>query len=342
MYKSNQGSFKIDSFVHNIVLNTRGGEGGWRQFNMDNNGAQTKSSSWRYPTATHSSSSMYRYNKDISLLLPSFPQITSMILFSFIVSEVLNYCGLFQDENGHKAKEEASHFFNQHETIESAFFDVLGCTFDKIENFWNEKKVVIEKCKQKLLHVMDRFDSSQWDNINYRIRWTKLSFKHQFAIGSSIGMILHRLSFEIVKLSVIIYVSSEILENIQENIQRDNNNNNKRYNPSRNGVKYNHNFNEKDYDSDDNVDHGFSGEFDDAESALNTLCETIKASSNIFLHSLDFITEKLRWLRCGIRSILESPERILGKIFDGSWMDQEGTLFVGFLFGTFLGYLISS
>ena len=151
------------------------------------------------------------------------------ILFSFALSEVLSWFGLFQDSSGLGDHERAKKFggkwfqndpddskiceeYNEihfEEKIES-FIDsfLLWCRRSRRKGgifhlpTWRKRLVGLsEACS--LFGVYDTFH-------------TVFSFKHQFAIGCSIGMIFHHTVKTALNIGLGVYVLSEIIYNIQK------------------------------------------------------------------------------------------------------------------------------
>mmetsp|Transcript_4850 Transcript_4850/g.7164 ORF Transcript_4850/g.7164 Transcript_4850/m.7164 type:complete len:399 (-) Transcript_4850:80-1276(-) len=305
-------------------------------------------------------------------ILPPPSQILFATLVSLSLSEAFNYLGLFHDENGIRAKEAADQFFERHkqhssndtstvvESILSSlvigildWVDVnvreeggllhLPTIVDKIEYLVQEGRNISNGSNTN----MNTNTSAKKNTVQWQYQWRRwkrriqnMPFKHQFAIGTTLGMILHSGSVLISKVALITYMLSEVSYNIISNYDEEeerpgSNGDDKEYFPY--GIAFSNGGNDHDGD---NIES-----FIDAE----ILFEHLKDIRIFTFRCLKYVNKKLNWFRLGVRSILSSSSSSSSKkdFFHnvGNWIDDEdsgeGTIIVGFIFGVALGYLLS-
>jgi len=151
-----------------------------------------------------------------SEILPSIANIALLTFISFALAEIFNYCGIFQDDVGIKASRQADKFASEH--FDSDDFEG---TADRIgntaRNWWHrtrrsrEKLFQLSTWKKKWNYILNLY------NIKGLIGTLQcLSFKHQFAIGCTVGMLCQNVSLAAVSVGFYIYVASEMLYNLRE------------------------------------------------------------------------------------------------------------------------------
>ena len=147
-------------------------------------------------------------------MIPSIPSIALLAILSFSIAEILSYCGLFQDEYGLEAKEKADQF---REDVFDCDREVSIANLEYYARNWWEKNrkgpdgiLCLSAWKKKCRFM---FDLYTFGGIKSTLRY--LSFKHQFAIGCTIGMISQRLTFATIRVGVFVFFASEIMYNVK-------------------------------------------------------------------------------------------------------------------------------
>ena len=252
------------------------------------------------------------------IIIPSLPQIALITGLSFTMAELFNYCGIFHDEIGDSATNNAREFINSHESVEHGLADLSYHALDWIEyNIKDDGGLFhLPTVKKRVEHLF------RMQTIDFKMN--RLSFKHQWAIGSTIGMVFHSSAIVIAKVFTIAYLLSEMSANIVSTHVVENNGSDSRF--------YN----------------GIQDFFDNEEDSTKTdetidfIFDAIRYSRRLVIRCLGLLNRKLKWFRLKIRSIISCPQESLGEIMSGDWLDSEGTLIAGFVFGILLGQLLSS
>lgn len=149
-------------------------------------------------------------------ILPSLPNIILITAFSFALSEMLNFCGIFQDRPGRKGKQKSREFISQFDS-DSDFDTNADRIFESIEGWWYRQRnqrggiFQIKTWKRRFNAIWNVYQHLGFAGLLHHF-----SFKHQFAIGCTVGMIFHRLSMSLAMIGFYIYVGSEMLSNMQE------------------------------------------------------------------------------------------------------------------------------
>jgi len=147
-------------------------------------------------------------------IIPSIPVIALLTILSFALSEILNFCGIFHDEHGIKAKEKADRFKEEH-----FHSDDLEETVDRIwgsaEKWWYKNRrrggvLRTSTWRRKWQFFVNLYSvEGLFGTIHY------LSFKHQFAVGCTVGMVFQKLTLATINVGFFVYVASEMLYNLR-------------------------------------------------------------------------------------------------------------------------------
>ncbi|GFH45709.1 predicted protein [Chaetoceros tenuissimus] len=197
-----------------------GGRKEYGSFNLDSFQSNFNRYRERYiPTPRYfngASSQNIPSSSSCSDIMPSLPNILLLTAFSFALSEMLNFCGLFQDRPGRKGKQQSREFMSQFDS-DSDFDTNADRLFESIEGWWYRQRhqrggiLQIKTWKRRFSAIWNVYQHLGFAGLLHHF-----SFKHQFAIGCSVGMIFHRLSMSLAMIGFYIYVGSEMLSNMQE------------------------------------------------------------------------------------------------------------------------------
>jgi hypothetical protein len=253
-----------------------------------------------------------------------------LILLSFALSELLSWFGLFQDSSGLGDQERAKQFgrtwFGNHnqddaeneEYNEATLEEKMDDLADSFRSWcrrsrkrggifhlptWKKRLVGLsEACS--LFGVYDTFH-------------TVLSFKHQFAIGCSVGMIFQQTAKMVMNIGLGVYVFSEIIYNIKKAGEEFKEHDERVYSYS----------SDEDDDDDDSSRHSFERVHRDVP--------TFGLSNTV-----NILLERLDQFRVEVRRRISS----IGQPVDNShhWYfdDSEGTAIVGAIVGIILKSLM--
>jgi hypothetical protein len=167
-----------------------------------------------------------RYSEGASAATPSsvpsevLPLVQNVALFTFIsfaMAELLNYCGLFKDEDGIKASRQAEEFAEEHFDSPDDFQATADRLWDTTQNWWTRNRrsrgglLQLSTWKKKWHFLLNLYNMK-----GPRGTLQCLSFKHQFAIGCTIGMVCQQFSLATVSVAFYVYVASEMLYNLRE------------------------------------------------------------------------------------------------------------------------------
>jgi hypothetical protein len=302
------------------------------------------------PTITTSTSNCDGISLLPFIIIPTLPQIMISIITSFTIAEILNYCGLFQDENGQQAKQRAIAFFDtSNDTNTQNNMDDIDSTTALINKLtsgiyhWVEGNIKYYVIDGNIFHLnlLSSFQTKVDNLLNYGVgngstdKGTKssrgqdwnstirqMAFKTQFAIGSALGMILHSSSILVAKVGIITYLLSEISYNFVVNYEK-----------------------QQKKEGEDSEEQPYLYEelrdfFQDDEKT-DLVFDAVHQVRHLIFRCLRFWNRKFNGLRLKIRSFISNPQESLHQIFDGTWMDQDGTIIAGFVFGIVLGHLSS-
>ncbi len=151
-------------------------------------------------------------------LLPSIPSIAIIILASFSLAEIMSFAGLFQDQHGIQAKAKADVFRENYlsGSDDDNFEDRFEQIGDAIGNWWQKNRkrnglLRLSTWKRKVRFMIDLYGiQGFFGTLQY------LSFKHQFAIGCSVGMIFQRVALSVGQAAFFVYVASEMMYNLKK------------------------------------------------------------------------------------------------------------------------------
>jgi hypothetical protein len=252
------------------------------------------------------------------------------VLFSFSLSEVLSWFGLFQDSRGLGDQERAKEFgrrwfpINDQDEFQTSRDEYNGINFEEkmeicIDSFrlWcsrSRKKGGIfhlPTWRKRLIGLSEAFSLfGVYDTFH-----TVFSFKHQFAIGCSLGMIFQQTVKMGLNIGLGVYVFSEIIYNIQ---------------------KAGEEFKEHDeriytYSSDDENDGASGYPFDQSH---------LDMPSFGLSNAVSIVLDRLDQVRVEVRRILSSIQSIDSTNHHWYFDDSEGTAIVGAIVGIILKSLV--
>jgi hypothetical protein len=150
-------------------------------------------------------------NKPISP--SSLSLIITCAIMSFAIAEILNYCGIFHDETGLEATRRKQSFLDISHDFDSALEYIL----DGMDNWWMRNKfqkggiLQWSTWKDKVQRGIDLYT-----NRGFLGSLQCLSFKHQFAVGSTVGMLCQGISRTVASTTFLVFVASEMLQNIMK------------------------------------------------------------------------------------------------------------------------------
>lgn len=329
------------------ILTLRGGAAARFQFPFSKNPLSDMPSS----TLTTTNTALNDQHNNFSSLLPfiiipSLPQIIFMTGISFAIAEIFNSCNMFYDEDGIEASYRASQFIQSHDNVESALKDISLNVMDWVMYNLNEEGDLfhLPTCKRRIEALfnfnLEGGDGDAHGGLNhayYKLK-SSMALKHKFAIGSTLGMVLHSGTLWIAKVFITTYLLSEISENVISNHDMD-----EMQKQKKDGESNYHNYRRKGkYTIQDffyeNVDDEYKEQIEETLDFAFESCDTIQI---LIFRYLRICNSKLKWLRLKVRSVLTSPIGSLEKIWNGSWLDNEETLIAGFIFGLVLASLSS-
>lgn len=152
-----------------------------------------------------------------SEIVPSIANIALLTFISFALAEIFNYCGLFQDDDGIKASQQADKFASEHFDSSDDFEGTADRIWNTAQNWWlrnkrsREKLFQLSTWKQKWNYILNLY------NIKGFVGLVQcLAFKHQFAIGCTAGMLCQNISLAVISVGFYVYVASEMLYNLRE------------------------------------------------------------------------------------------------------------------------------
>lgn len=145
----------------------------------------------------------------------SFSTIITCAILSFAIAEILNCCGIFHDESGLEATRRKNNFLDEYMSSNNDLDSTLESILDGMELWW----------------VRNRFHKGgilQWSTWKERIErgldlyatrgfWGSLQclcFKHQFAVGSMVGMMCQGISRTAGYTAFLAFVLGEMLQNV--------------------------------------------------------------------------------------------------------------------------------
>ena len=152
-----------------------------------------------------------------SEILPSIQNVAIFTFVSFAIAEVLNYCGLFQDAHGIKASRQAEEFATEHFNSSDDFETTADRLWDTAQNWWTRNRrskggiLQLSTWKKKWHFLLNLYNIK-----GLRGTLQCLSFKHQFAIGCTAGMVCQQFSLATLSVAFYVYVASEMLHNLRE------------------------------------------------------------------------------------------------------------------------------
>jgi len=173
------------------------------------------------PIATSSSSAAVS-----SEIIPPLPQIALITLLSFTLAEILNFCGMFEDEEGIKAKQDADEFRKEYfldsdsDDDDQAYYKMET----KMNNLWNAFQAWFHHNRTSSRGILRL---STWKNkYQFMVQYCNimgpvgtlkfLSFKHQFGLGCTAGMVFQKIVLQSVNVVFFVYVGSEMLHNLKQ------------------------------------------------------------------------------------------------------------------------------
>ena len=195
--------------LHGNLLSLTGG-GGIRNFH-------NKDASGRGFTWTENAANLSKLPLSPTTT-PTIPSIALIIFLSFSIAEIFEKVGVFQDNHGIKAKEKADQFKEDY-----YFFGSDEDLDDKVERIWNSLGIWWRKNRQRngFLRLSTwrkkfQFMIDLYGMQGFFATLQYLSFKHQFAIGCSVGMIFQRITLSVGNVAFFIYVASEMMYNLKK------------------------------------------------------------------------------------------------------------------------------
>ncbi len=281
-----------------------------------------------------------------STIIPPLPQLVLIVGTAFSIAEILNFCGVFQDESGRKATRKT------HEYFESKFHqnnynnnddDGLILLLEEIptifENWFqrefNEKGGLFHfpTIKNRIESILDstsQFISNNIDNdkrkggefsfscttntISSGIK--QLAHKHQFALGNIIGILVNsngQTPMILCKIVGLTYVLSEILHSFVSSYIHNTYGDHYRY-----------------YDKEPLQE--FLDETNTHILNSDALFDKLEELEVKFVQLTKLCDEKLSWIRRKIRVFIQSPLQSLEKI-----LDSYGTIVAGLMLGVIIG-----
>ena len=192
----------------------RGGNGdaGFFQTNYNHNHNARRGSGWESPSLSPTRDSTAQ----------SIPSIALIIFLSFTLAEILErFFGLFQDDHGIRSKQNTDRWkedflSNLDRPEEVDWIDRFDELVDNLGDWWRrntqEKNGILrlDTWKKKAHLLVDVH--SIFGTIGTLER---LSFKHQFAIGCSVGMIFQPVAWGLGNAAFFVYVASEMMYNLK-------------------------------------------------------------------------------------------------------------------------------
>jgi hypothetical protein len=192
----------------------RGGNGntGFFRTNYNHNHNARRGFGWESPSLSTGRDSTAQSISSIALI----------IFLSFTLAEIFErFFGLFQDDHGIRSKQNTDRWkedflSNPDHAEEVDWIDRFDKLFDNLEDWWRrntqEKNGIfrLDTWKKKAHLLADVH--SIFGTLGTLER---LSFKHQFAIGCSVGMIFQQVAWGLGNAVFFVYVASEMMYNLK-------------------------------------------------------------------------------------------------------------------------------